>query len=97
VDVDVPGATVLVGGEDDLLATGVTLEQVVWADRPVRGRVGAQCSAHGDPRPARVAPWGEATAVVTFDDRQRRVAVGQSVVLYEGDEVVGGGVATPRS
>ena len=97
VDVDVPGATVLVGGEDDLLATGVTLEQVVWADRPVRGRVGAQCSAHGDPRRARVAPGGEATAVVTFDDRQRRVAVGQSVVLYEGDEVVGGGVATPRS
>jgi len=97
VDVDVPGATVLVGGEDDLLATGVTLEQVVWADGPVRGRVGAQCSAHGDPRPARVAPGGEATAVVTFDDRQRRVAVGQSVVLYEGDEVVGGGVATPRS
>ncbi|MGH9113238.1 MAG: aminomethyltransferase beta-barrel domain-containing protein [Acidimicrobiales bacterium] len=28
-----------------------------------------------------------------FDEPQRRVAVGQSVVLYAGDEVVGGGTA----
>jgi tRNA-specific 2-thiouridylase len=30
---------------------------------------------------------------VTFAEPQRRVAEGQSVVLYDGDEVVGGGVA----
>jgi tRNA U34 2-thiouridine synthase MnmA/TrmU len=30
---------------------------------------------------------------VRFDGRVRRVARGQSVVLYEGDEVIGGGIA----
>jgi tRNA U34 2-thiouridine synthase MnmA/TrmU len=28
-----------------------------------------------------------------FDEPQRRVAPGQSVVLYDGDEVVGAGLA----
>ena len=93
VDVDVPGATVRVGGEDELLRPGVGLEQVVWAAGPVHGPVLAQCSAHGTPRPAHVEPDGPDRARVTFTEPQRRVAVGQSVVLYEGDEVVGGGVA----
>src|SRR5207237_1087366 len=31
--------------------------------------------------------------VVRFDEPHRRVAPGQSVVLYRGDEVLGGGVA----
>ncbi|MDP1807216.1 MAG: hypothetical protein Q8K72_18715 [Acidimicrobiales bacterium] len=31
---------------------------------------------------------------MVFDEPQRRVAPGQSVVLYRGDEVLGGGIAT---
>jgi tRNA U34 2-thiouridine synthase MnmA/TrmU len=31
---------------------------------------------------------------VRFAEPQRRVAPGQSVVLYRGDEVLGGGIAT---
>jgi len=30
---------------------------------------------------------------VRFDERQRRVAPGQTVVLYEGDRVLGSGIA----
>ena len=75
----------------------VALEQVVWsADPPVGGPdspLAAQCSAHGPPRPARIDPGGNDRAVVRFDRRERRVAPGQSVVLYEGDEVIGGGIA----
>ena len=51
-------------------------------------RVGAQCSAHG---PALPATFDRATVV--FDQPQRRVAPGQSVVLYRGDRVLGGGIA----
>jgi tRNA-uridine 2-sulfurtransferase len=96
-EVDVPAATVRVGTEADLLVEAVTLDTMVWAGDPVAGPAGAQCSAHGVPRPARVEPVGSAgeRAVVHFDRPQRRVAPGQSVVLYDGDEVVGGGVATP--
>ena len=93
VDVDVPAATVTVGDESDLLADHVVLDNVVWADGPVAGAVTAQGSAHGRPRPALVEPVGAAGARVSFAEPQRRVATGQSVVLYEGDEVVGGGTA----
>lgn len=93
VAVDVPGRTVIVGSADDLLAPTVGLERVIWAHDPVTGPVLAQCSAHGEALPATVEPTGPDAAVVTWDEPRRRVAPGQSVVLYEGDEVVGGGVA----
>jgi tRNA-uridine 2-sulfurtransferase len=86
---------VVVGPERDLRADTVVLDTVVWADRPVAGMLSAQCSAHGTPRPAtvRVGPDGAGRVEVRFAEPQRRVAPGQSVVLYEGDEVVGGGIA----
>jgi tRNA-specific 2-thiouridylase len=96
VDVDVPGLTVRVGPERDLLSDRVELAQVVWSAAPVVGPLGAQCSAHGAVRPARVEPSGVGSrdrVVVRFAGPQRRVAVGQSVVLYEGDQVAGGGIA----
>jgi tRNA-uridine 2-sulfurtransferase len=97
VDVDVPGATVRVGPERNLMCQQVVLERVVWSADPPRevraSPVAAQCSAHGPPRPARVERVGNARALVRFDRRERRVARGQSVVLYEGDEVIGGGIA----
>jgi tRNA-specific 2-thiouridylase len=97
VDVDVPTATVRVGPEDDLLCEQVALERVVWSTgvpAVTRGSsMVAQCSAHGAPRPAHVVPVGDDRAVVRFDRRERRVARGQSVVLYEGNEVIGGGIA----
>ena len=49
---------------------------------------GVQTSAHGTPRWAAVDPDG-----VQWDEPHRRVAPGQSVVFYEGEEVVGGGLA----
>jgi len=94
VAVDVPGATVRVGPEAELLAGAVNLDGVTWTGGPVAGEVGAQCSAHGAVRPATVEPAPGGRAVVRFSRPERRVAAGQAVVLYDGDEVVGGGLAT---
>ena len=94
VDVDVPGATVRVGTERDLLTGGLDLDHVVWAAGPVTGPLVAQCSAHGRPRAVSVESQGHDRAHLEFDEPQRRVAAGQSVVLYDGDEVVGGGLVT---
>ncbi|MEZ5339907.1 MAG: aminomethyltransferase beta-barrel domain-containing protein [Acidimicrobiales bacterium] len=47
-----------------------------------------QFSAHGAVLPATVTG-----GVIRWDTPQRKVASGQSVVLYIGDEVVGGGIA----
>jgi tRNA-uridine 2-sulfurtransferase len=95
VDVDVPGATVRVGSERELLTDGLDLDDVVWAAGPVSGPLTAQCSAHGRPRAVTVEPTGDGDgARLTFERPERRVAAGQSVVLYDGDEVVGGGLVT---
>ena len=93
--VDVPGRRVEVGSAADLDVREVRLTDVVWAagpaDGPTPGPVTAQCSAHGAPRPAELIP-GTTTATLRFDRPERRVAPGQSVVLYQDDEVVGGGL-----
>jgi tRNA-uridine 2-sulfurtransferase len=86
--VDVPAATVTVGRKADLLTTQVPLEDLRWTAGPADGPLLVQGSAHGRPLPCTV----EGDTVV-FAEPQRRVAPGQSVVLYEGDEVVGAGVS----
>ena len=42
--------------------------------------------------PATVYPTGESTVRVEFDEPQRAIARGQSVVFYDGDLLVGGGI-----
>ena len=88
VAIDVAAARVTVGAKDDLLTDRVRVDGLTWVAGPVDGPVLAQTSAHGAPRSARV----EGDDVV-FDEPARRVAPGQSVVLYEADEVVGAGIA----
>ena len=69
----------------------IRLLDLTWVDDPmaVGAEVLVQMSAHGRPA-AGVFDHGDA---ITFAQPQRRVAPGQSVVLYQGDCVVGGGFA----
>jgi tRNA-specific 2-thiouridylase len=72
--------------------SGIALGRTAWVDQPAAPGtpVLAQCSAHGSPV---AATWdGER---VQFAKPQRLVAPGQSVVLYDGDDVLGGGLALP--
>lgn len=92
VDVDVPAARVTIGAKRDLLAGTVTLDQTVWAHDPIEGEVLVQSSAHGAPVSGHVGSRDRAVTV-EFDQPRRRIAPGQSVVLYRDDLVVGGGVA----
>jgi tRNA-specific 2-thiouridylase len=89
VAIDVPSATVTIGSRADLLTDQVALDGLTWAAGPVSGPLLAQTSAHGVPRPCHVVG-----AVVVFEEPTRKVAAGQSVVLYEGDEVAGAGIAS---
>jgi tRNA-specific 2-thiouridylase len=88
--VDAAAATVTVGSAADLLTDELVVRELQWVDGPVAGPVLVQCSAHGPARPAEV----DGTAV-RWAEPQRRVAPGQSVVIYdEADELVlGGGIA----
>jgi tRNA-specific 2-thiouridylase len=87
VDVDVPHATVTVGPRRDLLTDRVELERLDWVGEPVAGAVLAQTSAHGTPHPC--VAEGD---TIRFDEPIRRVAPGQTVVLYDGAQVVAGGI-----
>ena len=86
--VDPSAGTVVVGEAADLLADAVHLTRLCWLHGPVEGPVSVQTSAHGTPVEATFA--GD---TVRFHRPQRRVAPGQSVVLYRDDEVLGGGIA----
>ena len=78
-----------VGRKEDLLDGEVACWRTwCWADGPVAGPVLAQCSAHGEPRPGTLA--GDR---LVWDAAQPRVAPGQSVVFYDGDQVLGGAIA----
>jgi tRNA-specific 2-thiouridylase len=94
VDVDVPNATVIVGNDDDLLTTAMTVEHPTWIDTLVEGDVLVQCSAHGATQPATVEV-DDVTVRVAWHSPQRRIAPGQSVVFYDLADrcVLGGGTA----
>ena len=90
LDVDPAAATVTVGSLDDLVCdrievSGVTWVGSCWPDGPVD----VQTSAHGVPVPG----WMAGEGTVVLERPARRVAPGQSVVLYRGDRVLGGGIA----
>jgi tRNA-specific 2-thiouridylase len=92
VDVDTAGGVVTVGTLDDLLRAEQGIDALTWVAGPVAvgATVLAQTSAHGDTNAATFTGDG-----VAWQDRQRRVAPGQSVVLYAADDdaVLGGGLA----
>jgi tRNA-specific 2-thiouridylase len=90
VAIDVASATVELGSADDLLTDSVGIDDLCWVDTPVAPgtRVAVQAGAHGRPRPATFTGDG-----ATFITRHPRVAPGQSVVLYDGEYVLGGGIA----
>jgi len=88
-------APVVVGDAVDLLVGAQPVDALVWADGPLVGPLLVQTSAHGEPRPGTVEPAARGRAALRWAQPERRVAPGQSVVLYLDDRVVGGGTAAP--
>ncbi|HZD65556.1 MAG TPA: tRNA 2-thiouridine(34) synthase MnmA [Acidimicrobiales bacterium] len=90
LEVDVASATVVAGEEADLLVGGVDLAGLTWVGTPLPPGtpVAGQTGAHAPPRAATLARGG-----LTWATPERRVAPGQTVALYDGDEVLGAGIA----
>jgi tRNA-specific 2-thiouridylase len=95
VDVDVAATTVTVGAKRDLLVDGQDGRELRWVAEPAPGPVLVQCRAHGEVAAATVvAPGGpDDAATIVWQAPHARVAAGQSMVFYEGDEVIGGAIA----
>jgi tRNA-specific 2-thiouridylase len=85
---------VVVGGAEALLSKTLRAKRMNWIsieslDGPMR--VEAKIRHRHPAAAATVEPVGADEVLVTFDEAQRSVTPGQAVVLYSGDEVVGGG------
>lgn len=91
LEVDHAAATVTVGPLADLLVSNLDLTSPSWVDRPPGEgeEMTVQMSAHGRPVPG---VWSTDNRI-HLAEPVRKVAAGQSVVLYRGDLVVGGGLA----
>jgi tRNA-specific 2-thiouridylase len=89
VDVDVAGRTVVVGDEADLFDDELRVEEWAWVAGAPAGHVLVQCSAHGEARAATVD-----AERVRWAAPQRRVAPGQTVVVYDptNERVLGGAI-----
>ena len=95
IDLDPERNTVTVGGaveleRDRLVATAVNFIACAPPTAPLR--VAAKIRHSHQPAPATVRALDGDAAEVIFDSPQRAVSPGQSVVFYDGDVVVGGGV-----
>ena len=87
--------TVTLGENADLFSKDLTAHDVnlIACDSiPTPIRVTAKIRYGQNETPATVEQIGEGRIHVEFDTPQRAIAKGQSVVLYDGDTVVGGGI-----
>ena len=94
---DMAANTVTVGPESALFATTLLADNWSWfpfetLTEPLR--VMAKARYRHIPQPATVYPEEGGKAKVVFDTPQRAMTPGQTVALYDGDIVVGGGIIT---
>ena len=94
---DMEANTVTVGPESALFATTLVADNWNWfpfesLTAPIQ--VMAKARYRHTPQPATVYPMDGNKAKVVFDAPQRAMTPGQSVVLYDDDIVVGGGIIT---
>ncbi|MFM9413911.1 tRNA 2-thiouridine(34) synthase MnmA [Peptococcus simiae] len=92
-DIDAAKGTVTVGDGSGLYRDQLVASQVNWLadDRALSGQGIAKIRSRGEGSPAH---WQRTDnrLEVTFDAPVRAITPGQSVVLYDGDRVLGGGI-----
>jgi tRNA-specific 2-thiouridylase len=96
VAVDAGNNTVTVGPRAALERSVVKLDDVHWIDVPARrdDALTLQLRSHAAPSPATVAASAAGSVLLACDPPVSQVAPGQAGVLYDGDEVVGGGTVS---
>lgn len=94
---DMASNTVTVGPEENLFTKTLLAENCNWFPFPTLTEpmeVTAKARSRHIPQRAWVYPEENGCARVVFDESQRAITPGQTVVLYDGDLVVGSGTIT---
>ena len=95
VSKDMAANTVTVGPESSLYSSTLTAARMNWLsipepDGPIRVTAGCRYRQKPQPATAEALPGGGLR--LRFDTPQRAVTPGQTVVLYDGELVLGGGI-----
>ncbi|MFM8770804.1 MAG: aminomethyltransferase beta-barrel domain-containing protein, partial [Candidatus Kapaibacterium sp.] len=91
---------VVVGTAEKLAAQSLTADNVnlqKYADLRDARRFHVKIRYKDEGAPATCSTDENGLLHVVFDEPRRAIAPGQSVVLYEGDDVVGGGIIRKAS
>ena len=86
---------VIVGFEDENICHFLTAENLCWSSGEAPAspfRALAKIRSSQPPTPVSVTPLSADEIKIDFELNQRGIAAGQSVVLYDGDLVLGGGI-----
>ena len=86
---------VVIGPREELLGRGVTAREVNWLvdDAPAVGaRLGVQVRHRSPSAPAEIVRLADDAVELALDEPVAAITPGQSLVLYDGDRVLGGGV-----
>lgn len=101
VGFDMERNAVIVGTSEHLWASELIAEKVNWISlkklhEPTR--VKARIRYKHEESPATISPMEDGNVLVRFDNPQRAITPGQSVVFYDDEVVVGGGIihSVPR-
>ncbi len=84
---------VFIGPEEKLYARGLLAADWNWVEETEKDEVAVTAKVRYGQKdqPARLLPQADGTVRLLFDEKQRAIAPGQSVVCYQGDRVIGGG------
>lgn len=97
IDIESGTNRVHVGGNEELMHRGLRASptnMIKYADIAEPMRLTAKIRYKDEGAVATCRTLSDGTLEVLFDEPRRAITRGQSVVLYEGDDVVGGGVIT---
>jgi tRNA-specific 2-thiouridylase len=100
VDINPETNTVVVGSNSDVFSNSFTVTDFNW----ILGKTPSQAFSaqamiryNAKPQPAQINVEGQDRVTIAFDQAQRAITPGQSAVIYQDDEVLGGGVILARS
>ena len=95
LSIDTDQNRVILGDNEDLFTRELTAESFNWVSTAMPQsdmRASARIRYRHHEAPAAIIPLSETSVRIIFDEPQRAITRGQSVVVYDGDYVLGGGI-----
>jgi hypothetical protein len=84
---------VVIGPKDKTMNDTLVASNLNWIIEPTQNTFKAQAKIRSTQQPAGVEVTLDSDRIIVkFDDMQKSIAIGQSVVLYDNDLVLGGGI-----